>query len=77
VLRHLLHGKVIRVNGLQNTFELADIDKNMIIPSLFPNYINTDYLESMNAEITMPKQEDARQTPDLSIPKTTFDELKF
>jgi hypothetical protein len=77
VLRHLLHGKVIRVNGLQNTFELADIDKNMIIPSLFPNYINTDYLESMNAEITLPKQEDSKQTPDLSIPKTTFDELKF
>ncbi|MCC7029452.1 MAG: hypothetical protein IT257_04035 [Chitinophagaceae bacterium] len=77
VLRHLLHGKVIRVNGLQNTFELADIDKNMIIPSLFPNYINTDYLESMNAEIAHPKQETVNHTSGLSTPKTSFDDLKF
>lgn len=76
ILRHLLNGKLVRVTGLQNTFELANADKNIIIPSLFPNYINTDYLESMYAQLPAIATSSPVDTPQ-STPKSTFDELKF
>ncbi len=76
VLRHLIDGKVIRINALQNTFELADIDKHTIIPSLFPNYIDTDYLESMQADIRRFQTNEAPPIPPQPS-KPTFDELKF
>lgn len=77
ILRHLIHGKLIRICTLQHTFELANADKAIIIPSLFPNYINADFLESMNIQIQEPPQKTIIETPTIPPPKTTFDELKF
>jgi hypothetical protein len=67
-VRRMLHGKVEKIIPLTQIHDYDEVELRLIIPSLFPNYIDKKYLKSLQDElIGLPKQQ-ATIEPHKSIP---------
>jgi hypothetical protein len=86
IVRRHCNGAVDCISRLEQVIDYSNIDKQMVIPSLFPNYIMEENIQSMKAAITpLPKAtvnapivETATPTlPSNPTPETPFNDLLF
>jgi hypothetical protein len=69
-VRRMLQGKVEKIIPLSVIHDYDEVELKLIVPSLFPNYINTNYLRCLNDDVKgLPVT--AKQT------NTTFNPLLF
>jgi hypothetical protein len=53
LVRKLENNVVTQVLELQEIFDTEDVELNMVIPSLFPNYIDEDFIHTFQSSIEM------------------------
>src|SRR5690606_27493317 len=53
LVRKTENGKVIGVLELQEIFDTEDVELNMVIPSLFPNYIDEQFIDAFQKSIDL------------------------